>query len=198
MNAWRQRDFKRLIAYSSFAHVNFILAGIFVWSEVAHTGALLQTFNHGITITGLFLTAGWLQERLGSSAISSVRGLAVYMPKLCWLTLFFVLSSVALPGTNNFIGELLILFGIFGIHPWLTAVLTLTVILTILYMLRWMQKVYFEAPSPHQPGWIDIGAPEMLLALPLLILILWIGIYPAPILHEIQPAGALRVAVVTP
>src|SRR5207248_6492119 len=117
--AWMQGDYKRLIAYSSFSHVNFILVGIFAWSQAAHEGAILQALNHGITIAGLFLVAGWLEERLGSTAISPFSGMAKFLPQLCWLTFIFVLSSVALPGTNDFVGEVLILFGLFGHHPWL-------------------------------------------------------------------------------
>lgn len=186
--AWMQNDFKRLIAYSSFSHVNFILAGIFVWNQMGHEGAILQALNHGVTIAGLFIVAGWLEERIGSTAIGPFHGLAKYLPQLCWLTLIFVLSSVALPGTNNFVGELLILFGLFGEHPWLTAVLGLTVILSVIYMLRWMQKVYFEPPSPYDHRWIDIKSKELLIALPLVFLIFWFGIYPAPVLKQIESA----------
>lgn len=187
--AWMQKDYKRLIAYSSFSHVNFILAGIFVWNQTAHEGAILQAINHGVTIAGLFIVAGWLEERLGSTVMSPFSGLAKYLPQLCWLTLVFVLSSVALPGTNNFIGEILILFGLFGLHPYLTAVLGLTVILSVIYMLRWMQTVYFDAPSPYHHQWIDIKGRELLIALPLVFLIFWIGIYPAPVLKQIETAA---------
>jgi len=185
MAAWMQHDFKRLIAYSSFSHVNFVLAGLFIWNQTAHEGAILQAINHGVTIAGLFIVAGWLQERLGSTEMKPFSGLAKYLPQLCWLTLVFVLSSVALPGTNNFIGELMILFGLFGKHPWLTAVLGLTVILSVIYMLRWMQNVYFNAPAPFQHQWVDIKGRELLIALPLVFLIFWIGIYPAPALKQI-------------
>jgi NADH-quinone oxidoreductase subunit M len=185
--AWMQQDFKRLIAYSSFSHVNFVLVGIFVWNQIAHEGAILQALNHGVTIAGLFLVAGWLQERLGTTAIGPFSGMAKFFPQLCWLTLVFVLSTIALPGTNNFVGELLILFALFGQHPWLAALLGLTVILSVIYMLRWMQKVYFEAPSLIQTSWIDIKSKELAIAFPLVALIFWIGIYPAPLLKQIAP-----------
>lgn len=184
--AWMQQDFKRLIAYSSFSHVNFILAGVFVWNEVAHSGAILQAFNHGITIAALFLVAGWLEERLRSTSIEQANGLARWMPQLCWLTLVFVLSSVALPGTNNFIGEIMIFFGLFGQNPWLTALLGLTVILSVIYMLHWMQKMYFETPSLRQDAWQDIRWRELAIALPLVAIIFWVGIYPAPLLKQIE------------
>lgn len=184
--AWMQTDYKRLIAYSSFSHVNFILAGIFVWSQISHEGALLQALNHGVTIAGLFIVAGWLEERVGTTSMAPFSGMAKYLPYLCWLTLIFVLSSVALPGTNNFIGEFMILFAVFAPHPWLAAVLGLTVILSVIYMLRWMQNLYFSAPAPFQHQWIDIKAEELLIALPLVFLILWIGIYPSPLLKQVE------------
>jgi len=193
--AWVQKDFKRLIAYSSFSHVNFILVGLFVMDQTAHAGGILQALNHGITITALFLVAGWLEQRIASTAIGPLSGLAKYFPQLCWLTLFFVLSSVALPGTNNFIGELLIFFGLFGHNPWITALLGLSIILSVMYMLRWMQKMYFNAPSAPQTSWEDIKAKQLLIALPLVALVLWLGIYPTTVLNEIKPAVEKIVAV---
>jgi len=187
--AWMQKDYKRLIAYSSLSHVNFILVGLFVMNQTAQSGAILQALNHGVTIAALFLVAGWLEYRLGSTALGEVGGLAKFMPQLCWLTLFFVLSAVALPGTNNFVGELLILFGLFMGSPWLAAFLCLTVILSVLYMLRWMQKVYFQEPSFFQDSWVDIKGKEIAIALPLIALILWIGIYPAPVLKQTSQAA---------
>lgn len=185
--AWRQNDFKRLIAYSSLSHVNFILAGLFAMSQTSLAGGILQAFNHGITIAGLFLVAGWLEERLGSTSLIASRGLCKYLPQLCWLTLFFVVASVALPGTNNFVGELMILFGLVP-TPWLVALLGLSMILSVIYMLRWMQNEYFGPPSPYQHRWVDIKAKHILIALPLVILILLIGVYPAPALNFIKPA----------
>lgn len=188
--AWRQQDFKRLIAYSSFSHVNFILVGLFVWNDPAPAGAIFQAFNHGITITALFLAAGWLEERIHSTQIKSAQGMAKYLPHLCWFTLIFVLSSVALPGTNSFVGEILIFFGLFGISPWLTALLGLSVILSVVYMLRWMQLVYFETPCAPQTGWLDIRGREFCTALFLSAMILWLGIYPDPVLSKIVPETA--------
>jgi NADH-quinone oxidoreductase subunit M len=124
-------------------------------------------------------------------------GLAAFLPKLCWLTLLFVLASVALPGTSNFVGELMILFGLFQHNAWLAATLALTVILSVIYMLRWMQKVYFGPPQILQEGSFaerlsqgkeDISYKEIAIALPLILLIFWIGLYPAPVLHQISPA----------
>lgn len=193
--AWMQNDYKKLLAYSSFSHVNFVLAGLFIWSEVAHQGAILQAFNHGITIAALFLVSGWLEERILTTRIGHIGGLAKFLPHLCWLTCFFVLSSIAVPGTNNFIGELMIFFGLFGLHPWLTAILGLSIILSVMYMLRWMQKLYFEAPTFFQDPWKDIRWKEFLIASPLVALILWVGLYPLPFLNILKTESKQIAAV---
>ncbi len=189
--AWSQSDFKRLLAYSSFSHVNFILVGIFAFTSLARQGALIQVFNHGITITGLFLVAGWLEQRLNSTRLETHSGLAKVLPRLCWLTLFFILSSIALPGLNNFVGELLILLGLFTLHPLLTAFLALSIILSVIYLLRWMQKVYFGSLGSYREMGRDLKATQLALVIPLIILILWIGMYPTPFLILSEAAEKL-------
>jgi len=190
--AWGQTDFKKLIAYSSLSHVNFVLAGLFVFNPMAESGAILQAVNHSITITGLFLVAAWLEDRLDTTQFGRSYGLASYMPNLAWLSLFFVLSAVALPGLNNFVSEVMLLYGVFIENPYFAAILGTTVVLSILYMLRFMHQIYFETPSPFQANWQDITRKEKLIALPLVALIIWLGIYPGPLLHQIAPATRLE------
>lgn len=185
--AWRQSDFKKLIAYSSFSHVNFILAGAFTWTALAQTGAILQSLNHALIITALFYMAGRLSTRLGGTSMKSVQGLGQWMPKLCWLSLFFALASISLPGTNSFIGELLILAGLFAAHPFLASALALSVILSAMYMLRWIQNVFFNEPISPNPSWTDLSRREWIVLLPLIALILWIGLYPMPTIDIIEP-----------
>lgn len=189
--AWTQDSIKRLIAYSSLSHVNFILAGLFISSELGFQGAVLQAFNHGITIAALFLVTYWLLQRVEETSLGAIGGAAKYLPKLCWLTLFFVLAAVALPSTNNFVGELIILFAVFKQNVWLAAFLALTVILSAIYMLRWMQKIYFEEERRTMSAENnDIGLKELFLALPLAAITLAVGIYPTPLLKEIQQTSA--------
>lgn len=183
--AYGQNNFKRLLAYSSFSHVNFILAGIFTGNEIAIKGAVLQSFNHGIIITGLFLVSGWLEKRLNSTSLFAASGLAKFFPRLCWLTFIFILASIALPGTNGFIGEVLILYGLFVNSPWLAALLASSVVLSAAYMLRFMQNTYFQAPLPPPLNTRDIGIKNILIALPLILLIFWIGLYPELLLKEL-------------
>lgn len=183
--AFKQNNFKKIIAYSSLSHVNFILAGIFIWNETAAQGSLLQSLNHGLIITGLFLVSGWLEMRLNSTSLFSAGGLAKFFPKLCWISLLFVLASIALPGTNGFIGELLILLGLFTKSPWLAATLTLSVIISAVYMLRFMQEIYFQEPNRIPLNQHDIDIKNIFIALPLIFLVFWIGIYPTPLLNLI-------------
>jgi NADH-quinone oxidoreductase subunit M len=184
--AWMQKDYKRLIAYSSFSHVNFIVAGLFISSELSHTGALLQVINHAITITGLFLVASFLEDRIFSRTLKNYRGLLKYLPNLCWLTLIFVLASVAIPGTNNFIGEFLIFLGLFKQNPWYAAILGFTIILSVIYMLRYMELNFFGKDEGSDTLLQDIGIKEILIVLPLIILIFLIGIYPQSVLHHLE------------
>lgn len=184
-----QKDFKRLIAYSSLSHVNFILIGAFLANSIAHSASALQAFNHGITITALFLVAYYLERRLKSTSMFNASGLAKYMPKLCWLTFIFVLASIALPSTNNFIGELLILFALFSKNFYLAAILAISVILSAVYMLRFMQKVYFEKPSSLDESWVDLSYKEIFAALPLVFLIFLLGINPSVVLDQLKPMG---------
>ncbi len=186
--AWMQDDFKKVIAYSSFSHVNFILVGIFAWSQISQSGAVMQAFNHGITITALFLIVGWLYERVNTTDLNTFGGLARYFPQLCWITLFFVLSSIALPGLNNFIGEIMILWGLFISQPFPAALLASTVILSALYMLKWMQQIYFGRPSQLSFMYRDISKKEIAICLPLILIILGVGVYPAPIITKIKPS----------
>lgn len=185
--AWGQSDYKKLIAYSSFSHVNFILVGFFTFSSIAHEGALLQTFNHGILITALFLLAGWLSVRIQTTSLSSYQGLSRFFPKLCWITFTFVMASAALPGTNQFVGEIIILYDLFLKSPWMAALLATSVVLSIVYLLKWIQSVYFGKPSPLTSHF-DLSSKEVLLVAPLLLFVFWIGIYPSFFLETLKPA----------
>lgn len=176
--AWKQADFKRLIAYSSFSHVNFLLAGLFATQAIAHQGALVQVFNHGVTITALFLLCSYLAERLSSTNLNAGGGLAAFVPRMAWCALFFTLASVALPGTSNFVGEILILFGLFVQNYWMAAILGLTMILSAVYMLRFQHRLFF-GPSHHPShGMLDLSLNEFLPFLILIVVILSVGLYP--------------------
>lgn len=185
--AWQQSDFKRAIAYSSFSHVNFVLIALFTWQQTSHIGAILQALNHGITIAALFLVASWVEERLASSTIPS-QGIGSLFPRLCWISVFFAAAAVALPGTNNFVGEFLILLGLFAVNPWICAVLALSVVFSAVYMLRLLRKIYFGPQMQKLPA-DDINRSQFCVALGLASLILILGIYPQVALSYIKPAA---------
>jgi NADH-quinone oxidoreductase subunit M len=189
--AFRQNDFKKVIIYSSLSHVNFILAGLFVGNAIALEGALLQVFNHSITITGLFLVFFFLEKRISSTLISSTGGLTTFSPILAWTTFVFILASIALPATNNFVGELLIFFGLFKVSPLATFFLSLTTIFSVIYMLYLMQKVYFEE-AKNTIFIKDLSFKEALIITPLIALIFFVGLYPTPLLEKIPTQGVLN------
>ncbi len=191
--AWWQNDFKRLLAYASFSHLNFILLGLFMVDQIAHSGAILQSINHGITITALLLASSWLAQRLGTTDMQEAGGLAKIFPKLCWFTLLFILAYMALPGTNNFVGELLILFGLFEQQPLVAVIAGATTLLTVIYMLRAMQKIYFGIPASLQnhkyvANKPDLSVLEVILAGILTMTIIALGLYPLPIVQIAEQA----------
>ncbi len=178
--AWGQNDYKRLIAYSSLSHVNFILVGLFAGTLIALQGAVLAVINHSLTIAGLFIVSGWLEQRIHTTSLYENSGLTKTTPKLSWISLFFILSSIALPGLNNFISEIMVLYGLFQISFWQTLIVGTTVILSVLYMLKWFHSIYFNAPT--EAVYSDIKAKELLIISPLIFLILLLGIYPTFVL----------------
>lgn len=182
--AWLQRDFKKIIVYSSFSHVNFIIVGLSLGIALAKQGAILQVLNHSITITALFLITAWLYNRLGSTSIDKTGGLAAIIPYFCWMTLILCLASISLPFTNNFVGEFLILFGLFTVSPIAATCLTIATVLSAIYMLTLMQKIYFET-QPRVHHFKDLSGKEMAVLSPLIVLIFILGIYPKPLLEQI-------------
>ncbi len=182
-------DMKRLIAYSSFSHVNFIFAALFVWNGYALAGGLFQVVTHSIVIAALFIIVGYLIDWLKTSDMQLTGGLARKIPAVCWLTLFFIMANVSLPGTANFVGELLVLFGVFQMSWWVAAILGLSVIVSATYALRFQRKVFFgqEGVATVSSGIIDVRLTYFAVIAPLVIATLWLGIYPRPLLELIEP-----------
>lgn len=186
--AWRQYDCKRIVLYSSFSHVNFILLGLFVWQPNAHSGAMLQAINHGITITALFFVAEWLRRRVEPSSFAK-GGIGEAFPKLCWMAVFFAFASIALPGTGNFVGEFLIFTGLSSAYPVLTVIMLLAVVASAVYMLRMLRELFFGTQRPVKDTLLDLGPTDMAIGLALAVIILWLGIYPASALNYTQSAA---------
>ncbi|MBI3975094.1 MAG: NADH-quinone oxidoreductase subunit M, partial [Armatimonadetes bacterium] len=183
--SWAQPDLKRLVAFSSVSHLGFVTLGIFAFSTEAMQGALLQMVNHGISTGGLFLIVGVLYDRLHSREIRDYGGVAARMPRFAAIFTIMLLSAAALPSTNGFVGEFLILLGVFRRHPAFAAAAAAGVVLSVIYLLWAYQKVMqgpLTAKSPERL--VEVGARETLLFVPLIALIFWIGIYPSPLLRR--------------
>jgi len=176
--ALAQSDLKKLIAYSSVSHMGFVTLGIFVFNTQGAEGALLQMLNHGITTGGLFLCVGLIYERTHSRLIADNGGLSKPMPRYAACLVIFALSSLGLPGTNNFISEFLVLVGSFIYNKAMAVVATLGIILAAVYLLWMVQRVAFGVPS-EKTAWLpDLNWCEMATLVPLIILIFWIGVFP--------------------
>ncbi|GAA4436646.1 NADH-quinone oxidoreductase subunit M [Ravibacter arvi] len=186
--AIQQRDMKRLIAYSSFAHVGLMAAGVFTASANGLQGALIQSLAHGINVVGLFFVIEIIFTRAGSRYLSELGGITQRAPQLSVAFLVILLGSVALPLTNGFVGEFLLLSGVFQYNNWIGAVAGLSIILGAVYMLRLFQKSMFGQQSELTTGFSDLDATEKAVLLPLVVMVIWIGVYPNFFLKITEPA----------
>jgi NADH-quinone oxidoreductase subunit M len=173
-----QPDMKKLVAYSSVSHLGFIVLGIFSFTAEGLEGAVYQMLNHGVSTGALFLLVGMIYERRHTRLISDFGGVANRMPVYAAAFLFVTLSSIGLPGLNGFVGEFLVLLGTFGANPTHAAFAATGVILSAVYMLWMFQRVVWgEVTNPHNESLVDINGRERLTLLPLMILIVWMGVY---------------------
>ncbi|MBF0565928.1 MAG: NADH-quinone oxidoreductase subunit M [Nitrospirae bacterium] len=173
-----QSDLKRLIAYSSVSHMGFVTLGIFAMNGYGVQGGLLQMINHGVVTGGLFLSIGIVYERTHTRQIADYGGLASVMPIFAAFFMVFTLASIGLPGTNGFVGEFLVILGGFSRNR-LSGVLAATgIIIGAIYMLWLYQRVFFTSVNERIAGLKDVSLREGLTLLPLLILVIWIGVYP--------------------
>lgn len=184
--ALAQTDLKRLVAYSSIAHMAMMVLGLGVFNLTAVSGSLLQMINHGLSTSALFIMVGMLDERLGSREFRVLGGLWGKMPVFSAFFLFFALSAMGLPGLNNFVGEILILVGIFREYPLLAAVSFGGMIVTVIYILRMVQDTLFGPPKTEQA--LGDVTPRETVTLALLALpVLYLGLHPGPVLRLLEP-----------
>jgi len=181
--AFRQKDGKRLVAYSSIAHVGLISAGLFAWTYLGAQGAMIQMLSHGINIVGMFFIWDIIGSRLNTREISQLGGIAKVAPKFAIAFLIITLGTIALPLTNGFIGEFLLLSGIFSINILLAIFSGLTMIFGAVYMLRMYKSVMQGETNALTATFKDISGSEVLVLGIICALIIVIGIYPQPILH---------------
>ncbi len=181
-----QPDIKKLVAYSSVSHMGYVMLGLFALNIYGATGGLYQMLNHGISTGALFLLVGMIYERTHSRMIADYGGLAKVAPIYAIVFLIVTFSSIAVPLTNGFVGEFLILLGAFAADKILAGVAVLGVILGAVYMLWAVKRIFFgqegKVLAEHH-GDMDMGAREMIVMAPLVLLIFWMGIFPGDFLH---------------
>ncbi|WP_421942031.1 complex I subunit 4 family protein [Pedobacter sp.] len=181
--AFTQKDAKRLVAYSSIAHVGLIAAGIFALNQQGLQGAMIQMLSHGINVVGLFFILDIIFSRVKTNKIEDLGGIAKVAPQLAITFLIIVLGTVALPGTNGFIGEFLLLLGVYQYSIWAAAISGLTIIFGAVYMLRTYQNVMLGKTNELTITFTDIKGTEKLVLYTICALIIILGVYPKPLLH---------------
>jgi NADH-quinone oxidoreductase subunit M len=186
--AFTQNDIKRLIAYSSIAHVGLISAGIFAWNLQGLQGAMIQMLNHGINVVGMFFIADIIIRRLNTRDLGQMGGIAKPAPMLAIGFLIVLLGTVALPLTNGFVGEFLLLMGVYNFNIWYAAIAGLTIIFGAVYMLRMYQRVMLGEVNTSTANFSDIDGTEKFVLLIISALIILIGVYPQPILNISEAA----------
>jgi NADH-quinone oxidoreductase subunit M len=185
-----QPDFKKLVAYSSVSHLGFVMLGIFALTVQSVQGALMVMINHGLSTGALFFLIGMIYERRHTRLIEAYGGLARVVPLFAALLTFVSLSSIGVPGTNGFVGEFLVLLGAFRTAPVYAVIATTSVIIAAAYLLWAIQRILFNAlDKPENLHVPDLNRRELLLMAPLVAAILWLGIYPAPVLRRMQTAA---------
>jgi NADH-quinone oxidoreductase subunit M len=184
-----QPDLKKLVAYSSVSHLGFVMLGLFAFNAQGVMGGIYQMLNHGLSTGALFLLVGVIYERRHTRLIAEFGGLWQQLPVYAVCFLIVMLSSIGLPGLNGFVGEFLILVGAFKAAPWLGAIATSGVVLGAVYMLWMFQRVMFGPLSkPENQQMTDLTRIERAVLVPILVMIVLMGVYPAPFMSRMEPA----------
>ncbi|HLY58042.1 MAG TPA: NADH-quinone oxidoreductase subunit M [Stellaceae bacterium] len=193
--ALAQEDMKKLIAYSSVAHMGLVTIGAFTLSPQGLQGAMFQMLSHGIVSSALFLCVGVVYDRLHTREIARYGGLADNMPNYALVFMVFMLASVGLPGTSGFVGEFLALLGAFQVNTWVALLATTSLILGAAYMLYLYRRVVFGTITKSDVrAMLDLSWREKLVFAPLIALVFWMGVYPASFLDPMKPSLAALIA----
>jgi NADH-quinone oxidoreductase subunit M len=194
--AMQQDDLKRFIAYSSIAHIGLMNAALFVNNESGLQGALIQFFSHGVNVLGMWIVVELIEQKLGTRKMSELGGLALKAPALALMLMIVALANVALPLTNAFVGEFLMFNGLFRFNVWYTAVAGISIILSAVYTLRMIQKVFFGTTNDRTEQATDICFREKLSLGVIVIAIFVMGIYPKPVFELAQDTVTTLLSVV--
>jgi len=185
--AFAQKDLKKLVAYSSVSHLGFVVLGIYALNHEGIQGSILQMINHGLTTGALFMMVGMLYERRHTRLIADFGGLAKSVPRLAAFFLIFVLASLGLPGLNNFVGEFLILLGVFKVNKFYAVLAATGVILAAVYLLSMYRRVMFGSIEHEENRRLkDLSLRESLVLGFILIFVVWIGIHPNTFLSKME------------
>jgi NADH-quinone oxidoreductase subunit M len=184
-----QPDAKKLVAYTSVAHMGFVVLGVFALTVNGLQGGLIVMISHGISTGALFLLLGMLYERRHTREIAAFGGIARVAPWFATAFVITALASIGLPGTSGFVGEFLALLGAFETHPVIAGIATLGVIFAAYYMLPMVQSVFFNAlDDPENRQMQDLTRREIAILAPLCALMIWIGWHPTPLLERMEPS----------
>ena len=185
-----QPDFKKLVAYSSVSHLGFVMLGIWSGTIQGVQGALMVMISHGLSTGALFFLIGMMYERRHTREISAYGGIARVVPVFGIILTVVALSSIGLPGLNGFVGEFLVLLGAFGQHPGATIIATTGVIFAAAYLLWAIQRILFNRlDNPENEGLLDLNPRELLVLIPLVAGIVWLGLFPGPVLRRMEPSA---------
>src|SRR3954470_7438418 len=194
-----QPDIKKLVAYSSVSHLGFVMLGIWGVTVISVQGALMVMISHGISTGALFLLIGMIYERRHTRLIDAYGGIAKVVPIFSLILTVVALSSIGLPGLNGFVGEFLVLLGSFSAYPWATGIATTGVIFAAAYLLWALQRMIFNRlDKPENEGLTDPTTREVVILLPLVAGIVWLGLFPGPVLRRMEPASRRYVELVRP
>ena len=176
-----QNDMKKLVAYSSIAHMGFVTLGFFIFSDLGISGGLVQMISHGFISGAMFLCIGVLYDRVHSREIASYGGVVNTMPKFATLAVLFAMANVGLPGTSGFVGEWMVILGTVKANFWLAAAAASTLVFGAAYTLWMVKRVYFgDVANSDVKALTDLDARELLVLSMLAIAVLWMGVYPKP------------------
>ena len=189
-----QKDIKRLIAFTSISHFGFITLGIFAMTSQGHSGATLYMFNHGFSTAALFLVAGWMASRRGSSTISDFGGLQRVTPVMAWTFFIAGMSSLALPGLSSFVSEFLVLVGTYTRYPVAAIIATFGIVLAALYILIPVQKALHGPTTSGNENLPDLNLREKIAIAPVIAVIVALGFFPSPLLNIINPAAQATIS----
>jgi NADH-quinone oxidoreductase subunit M len=189
--AIKQDSVKKLIAYSSIAHVGLMAAGLFTLKAVAINGVFIQMFNHGINIVGLWLIADLIERQTGVSKISELGGVAKKAPVLAIFMVIIAFANIALPMTNAFVGEFMLFNGLFQMKPWIAALAGVSIILSAIYTLNMVKNVFYGEVSAAVVSFKDINALQIGMLTVITLLIFILGLYPTPYFNMITETVGL-------